>query len=74
MKYRIQVKTNSKFSEVIKKENNVLHVKINALPIDGKANEKLIEILSKYFSTTKNNVEIITGFTSKIKIIEVKNK
>jgi uncharacterized protein (TIGR00251 family) len=46
-------------------------VKVNAPPHDGKANEKVIELLAKHFSTAKRNVEIISGMTSKKKIVEI---
>jgi uncharacterized protein (TIGR00251 family) len=36
--------------------------------IDGKANEELIRVLKKYF---KKDVKIVSGFTSRKKIVDI---
>ena len=40
-------------------------------PVDGKANEAIVRLLAKYFHTQIYNVRIISGQTSKQKIVEV---
>jgi uncharacterized protein len=42
---------------------------IKEKPIDGKANEELIKKLKKYF---KKQVRVVSGFTSRKKVVEVK--
>ena len=48
-----------------------LHIKIRALPVDGKANEYLIEYLATVFGLPKKNIEIVSGFTSSHKRINI---
>lgn len=47
----------------------VVHVK--APPTEGKANERLIEVLAEYFKRPKRNIVIRTGFTGRQKIVEI---
>ena len=67
MKYKIKVHTNSSKEEVVKKED-IYEVWIKEKPIQGKANIKLLKFLKKYF---KRPVKIVSGFTSRNKIIEL---
>ena len=70
MKIRVKVVPNAKKNEVI--EGDPIKVRLRARPEKGKANAELIEVLSKHFGVPKRNVRIISGFTSKIKMVEVK--
>ncbi|MDR2635137.1 MAG: DUF167 domain-containing protein [Clostridiales bacterium] len=46
--------------------------RLTAPPVDGKANEALIELLSKEFGVPKRNIEIIKGATSRNKTVEIR--
>lgn len=48
-----------------------LTVGVNAPPIGGAANARLVEILSKWLGTAKNNIEIVKGHTSRYKTLEI---
>jgi uncharacterized protein YggU (UPF0235/DUF167 family) len=39
--------------------------------VDGAANEGLVTHLAKHFEVSKSRVQIISGFTSRIKRIEI---
>lgn len=72
MKIKIKVLPRSSKNEVVgKMADGVLKIKLTAPPVDGKANESLIELLSKYFEKPKNKIKIATGATSKNKTIEI---
>lgn len=58
-------------SEVVGMQDGVLRVRIAAPPVDGAANEELIRVLAKHFATRKNCVEIVSGETSKNKIVRI---
>jgi uncharacterized protein (TIGR00251 family) len=45
---------------------------VTAPPVDNKANEMLIQVLSEHFSVPKSSFNIIGGKTAKTKIIDVK--
>jgi uncharacterized protein len=71
---RINVKTipNSKKCEVEKISDNHFKVRVDAKAEDGRANKRLIEILSEYFKVSKSSVVISKGLKSRNKIIEIK--
>jgi uncharacterized protein (TIGR00251 family) len=71
MKITVQVKPNARFNEVRKREDGSYLVKVSAPPIEGRANEKLIEVLSAYFGKPKRNIQILSGGRGKHKIIEI---
>ncbi|MGQ4834618.1 MAG: DUF167 domain-containing protein [Candidatus Asgardarchaeia archaeon] len=56
----------------IEEENGKLVVHVDAPPVGGKANKRLIEILAKHFKVRKSAVRIIRGEKSREKVIEIK--
>lgn len=48
-----------------------LKVKISAPPVDGKANERLTEVVADAFGVPKSRVEIIKGRTSRQKTLRI---
>ena len=69
----VKVITNAKKDEVIKlDEEDKYKLKVTAPPVDGKANKKVIEVLSKYFKTKKSSIKIKKGEKSHNKIIDIK--
>lgn len=51
--------------------NKSYKVKISAKPVDGEANKALIEFLAQHFDIPRRNVKIISGFTSREKLVEI---
>jgi len=68
MKIKIKVKPNSSKEEIKKISEGDFVVWLKEKPVDNKANIKLMKLLKKYF---KQDAKIISGFTSKNKIIEL---
>lgn len=48
-----------------------LKIRISAPPVEGKANERLTEVIAKAFGVSKSSVEIIKGHTSRLKTIRI---
>ena len=67
----IQVKPNSKIDQITIDEYGNLKVKIKAQPVDGKANQYLIEYLASIFEVSKSRVEILKGSNNQHKKIEI---
>lgn len=68
--FNIKVKPNAKTEEV-RLAGNILEAKVVASPVCGKANERLLELLSDYFDVPKSAIRILKGQTSRNKIIEI---
>ena len=75
MKIKVKIKPNSKENVVEKIEDNSLDysyfIKVNASPIDNKANLELINVLSKYFDLPKSKISLVKGLRSKIKTLVI---
>lgn len=68
MKIKIKLHPNSSREKIKKIQEDFFEVWIKQKPIEGKANQELIKILKNYF---KKQVKIISGFNSRIKLIEL---
>ncbi len=73
MRLSVKVKPNAKTSLVKTLEDNVLEVYVNAPAKDGKANDRLLEILSEHFKKPKSKIKLLKGQSSKIKLLEIED-
>ncbi len=72
MKISVKVIPRSSVNEIIGVlPDGTLKIKIKAAPVDGAANDMLIEILSDYYKKPKSVFVIKTGKTSRKKIVEI---
>lgn len=71
MKISVKVKTGSKKESVTQMDGSNYLVCVKAQPVEGKANEAIIKILSDYFNVPKSRIKILIGEHSKNKIIEL---
>ncbi len=51
--------------------DGTIKIQIAAPPVDGEANEKLIEFLSDVLNTPKSRLEIVAGVSGRDKLISV---
>lgn len=72
---RITVKVTPRASrdEVCGVEEDWLRVRLQAPPVDGKANAALAAFLAKALGVPKRDVEILRGDTARLKTILVRN-
>ncbi len=68
---RAKITPNSKTPEITELENNRYRIRVDAPASGGKANARLIEILSDHFKISKSSIRIIDGHKSKNKLLEV---
>lgn len=70
---RVEVKViaRAKKEEIVRLSENIYRIKVFVPPEKGRANERVIEILSDELGVNKRKVRIVSGLTSNRKIIEV---
>ena len=71
MRIEVKVIPYASKNELIKTETGYT-ARIASAPVDGKANEALIALLSNKLGVAKKDIEIIKGITSRNKIILLK--
>jgi uncharacterized protein (TIGR00251 family) len=67
----VQIQPGASKNKIISFENNILKMKISANPVEGKANQKLVDFLSDILDIAKSNITIKVGLTSKRKMLEI---
>ncbi len=67
----VQVQPRSSRDEIIGLHEGRLKIRISAPPVDGKANERLTEVIAKAFGVSKSSVEIVKGHHSRVKTITI---
>jgi uncharacterized protein len=71
MKITIRVKPNARKNEVKQIDTKNYIVSVTAPPMEGKANEKVIEVLAEYFGKPKRCITLVRGEAGKIKVVEI---
>lgn len=71
MKIEVIVHPNARKPRIEKDLLGILHIYVNAPPLEGKANMAVTEALAEFFKTKKNKVLLVQGTKSKNKIFEI---
>ncbi len=71
MQQKVKVKPNSKQQKIIEEDDGSLTIHLKSPPVDGKANQELIQVLSKKFDVPKSYIRIKSGASSRQKLIEI---
>jgi uncharacterized protein (TIGR00251 family) len=69
----VQIQPNAKKTEVVGVLDAALKIKLQAQPIEGKANEALVKYLAGVLGVARGAVTISHGLTSKRKLVEVRS-
>jgi len=67
----VQVQPRSSGDGIAGLHEGRLKIRISAPPVDGKANERLTEVIAKAFGVSKSSVDIIKGHTSRLKTVRI---
>ena len=68
----VQVQPKSSLNTVVGVHGEALKVKLNAPPVEGKANKALIQLMAKCLGCPKSDLDIIAGQTSRKKRLLVR--
>lgn len=52
-------------------KDGVVIVSVTAPPVDGRANEEIVEVLAKHLGVRRGDVVFVSGETAKTKILEI---
>jgi uncharacterized protein YggU (UPF0235/DUF167 family) len=65
------VKPNSRKREVLPQADGTYVVCVNVPPIEGRANQQVVELLADHFGRTKRSITILKGIRGKLKVVEI---
>jgi hypothetical protein len=72
MKIFVKVKPKAREEKIIKLSDTNFKVSVKEAPEKGRANRAVLKVLADYFGTSPSNIKIISGSTSKLKVIEIR--
>ncbi len=70
MYLKIKLHPNSKKNDVVMRAGDSFEVFVKAKPVEGKANEALLELLGDFLGIPRSRLRLIRGATSRNKIVE----
>lgn len=68
---QVIVKLHASQSQLVLGSDGVWIAKLKSLPVDGKANQELVTLISKHWQVNKRAVKIKSGITSRRKVVEI---
>jgi hypothetical protein len=71
MRITVKAKPNAREEKVEKIDENNFVVSVKERPEKGKANEAIRNALAVYFKVASSRVKIVSGYSSRNKIVEV---
>lgn len=69
--FAVRVQPRASKSGVAGELDGILKIRLAAPPVDGEANEELIRLLAKLFDAPRQRIAILSGQTSKNKVVSV---
>ena len=69
----VRVQPRSRQNRIVGVRNNYLLIKVNALPVDGAANQAVIEVLAKAVGLPKSTFTVQQGTKSRDKFVKVED-
>jgi hypothetical protein len=71
IRFSAVIQTRSSQNEISGIYNNSLKIRLTSPPVDGAANKTCVKFLAKWLRVSPSRVRIVTGLSSKNKIIEI---
>ena len=71
MRIYVKVIPRSSLNKVERIGEGDFKVKLTAPPVDGRANDMLIQVLADYFKVAKSSLKIVGGKTTRTKIVDI---
>ena len=71
LRIAVHVQPGARVSEVFGEVGDALKIRLNAPPVDGKANEALIAFIAEKLSVRQRDIRILRGQTSRQKLIDI---
>lgn len=71
VRFPVRVQPRASRTEVAGTQQGALKVRLQAPPVDGAANEALVDFLAESLGVPRRQVRIVSGATARIKVVEV---
>lgn len=69
--FEVKVVPRASKNQIVGREGNAVKIRLNAPPVEGKANEALVKFLAEMLGVHRAQIEIVSGHSSQHKIVRV---
>ena len=71
MELRVRVTARASRDELVGLRDGVLHVRVSAPPVDGKANQAVCRLIARAVGVGKTSVRVVRGERSREKVVTI---
>ena len=71
VRFKVRVQPKAASTAVVGVYGDALKVRVTAPPVDGAANEMLVDLLAATFGVPASSIAIVAGLTSRSKVVEI---
>jgi uncharacterized protein len=71
VRLRVRATPRAKCTEIMGVHGGMIRIRLAARPTNGEANEELVHFLAKTLSVSRSAVTVLTGQTSRSKVVEI---
>jgi len=72
VRFSVRLQPRSSRNEIVGTQGNFLKVRVTAPPVEGMANQALVDFLSARLKISRRDVCIVSGHSSRTKLVEVR--
>ena len=72
MRFGVRVQPRASRAGVVGLHGNALKVRVHAAPVDGAANEAVVDVLAAALEVPRSAIRIVSGASSRTKVVEVR--
>lgn len=72
LRIEVKVQPRSSRNQITGEQDGVLKVKLTAPPVEGEANQALVNFFSRLLKIPRKNIVLIRGETARNKLIEIR--
>jgi uncharacterized protein len=70
--FAVKVVPRASKNQIVGMEGDAIKIRLNAPPVEGKANEALIKFLAETLGVSRAQIEIVRGHASRRKLVRVR--
>ncbi len=71
VRFRVKVQARARRAELAGEHDGAVRVRVTAPPVEGRANEAVIELLAEHLRVPQSSIRIVAGERAPLKTVEV---
>lgn len=71
VRFRVKVQARARRTELGGEHDGAVRIRVTAPPVEGRANEAVVELLSLHLRVPKSSIRIVAGERAPLKTVEV---